>query len=336
LQAPLVDRLKADYHATTVEYNLNITFALLGVALAPIILNPLLDVLGGKRAILGSWLLFIVFSIGSAFVKNLGGLVVLRFFGFLFGGPILSLFQASLLDMTRTRSHHLTYSLATAVCLLGISLGPVVGGLIEGHAVGRMRDWSRYLVPILALVAILPYAVFGSSSLYLTSAVNNTHSSSSTRLVHRIKGHYTTFIKPFVLFNTREPIVIGITLYLSQIYFFFFVTLGAFPYAFGRIRGYNTSAVALTFLSLVVGVILSILVPLVTIRRSNSKQASSPEAVLKSMLFCTILIPIGLFLFAWTASMPHVHWAAPMVGMIVFAFGSNIAFTQLNVYLAIV
>jgi MFS family permease len=337
IYAPLVNRLKADYNATAVEYNLNITFALVGLALAPIVLIPLLQGLGSKRATLCSWLLFIVFDIGSAFVKNLGGLVVLRFFGFLFGGPVLSLFLTSLVQLTRTRSQHFVFSLASATCLLGISLGPLVGGLIEGHAIGKNQDWSRYLVPILCLVAILPYAVFGSQSLALVSSTpNSSPTNTSERFFQRIKSQYTSFIKPFIHFNTKELIVIGITLYVSQLYFFFLVTLAGFPYAFGQIRGYNPSEIALTYLSLIVGVILSTLLPLITIRQRSFSTSSNkqPEAALRDMLFAIILIPVGLFLFAWTGSMPKVHWAAPMVGIILFAFGSNVTITHLNVYLA--
>jgi MFS family permease len=333
-----VNRLRAEYGVTLVVYNLNITFALVGVALAMLFLAPLIDITHRKMATLSSWFLFIVLNIGSAFVNNLGGLVVIRFFTFLFGGSAVYFLSVDAMTLSKgqdTRNNRPLYiSMATSFPLLGIVMGPVVGGLIEGHNV--TPDWSRYLIPIVAFAAILPYAFFGSSSLQ-TAAPSSTLPQSYGQ---RIKGHYRHTLKRLFTLNTREPILIAITLYLSQLYFFFLITLVAFPYAFGRTRGYNATAVALTYLSLVVGVLLSMLVPLLSGCKTRRRTSShidhdiQPEAVLKSSMLFGPLIPIGLFIFAWTANSVSTSVAAPMVGMILFSFAAGIAITDHNVYLA--
>ena len=324
-------------------YNLNITFALVGVGIAPILLTPLLEELDRKQALLVSWALFVVLNIGSAFVSNLGGLVVLRFFAFLFSGPVLSYGLALVGRMTSTQDRGIYLSFLGFFSLAGLAMGPVVGGLIEGHAEGDARNWSRYLIPIAASIAILPFVVFGAPSVATPrTGLKESAWAPAGGLMQRIKVRYHTTFTHLVALNVREPIVIGITLYLSQLYFFFFVTLGAFPYAFGRLRGYGTTQVALTYLSLVIGVILATAVTMSTshLRSRSRKRADvaglkvQPESAITSLLFCVLLVPIGLFLFAWTAPFPDIHWAAPIVAMILFAFGSTVAFTELNAYLA--
>lgn len=246
----------------------------------------------------------------------------------------MGLFQASLVRLPNTKYQHSVFSLAIASCLLGLSLGLVVGGLIEGHAIGNTRNWSRDLIPILALVAITPFAVLGRIPQGASLR------KSSQGVMTSAKAQYRSTISQFITFNCKEWVVIACTLYLSQVYFFFFVTLGAFPYAFGQIRGYTISEVALTFLSLVIGILLAVLLPFATKGRRgfastsvNGAHEISPESSLRDLLYCCPLLPIGIFLFAWTASMPNVHWIAPMIGIIIFAFGSNVALTYLNVYL---
>jgi hypothetical protein len=46
----------------------------------------------------------------------------------------------------------------------------------------------------------------------------------------------------------------------------------------------------------------------------------SPEARFQQALWAAIFAPIGLFLFAWTAPFPRVHWIVPCIGMALFAF----------------
>lgn len=47
-----------------------------------------------------------------------------------------------------------------------------------------------------------------------------------------------------------------------------------------------------------------------------------PEARLPSMLIGSIILPIGLYIFAWT-SYKHVHWIAPMFGGGLFGFAMS-------------
>lgn len=326
-----MDRLKANYGVTTVVYNLNITFALGAIAVGGLLITPLLEAMGKKRAFLSTWLLFIIFNIGSAFVNNLGGLVVLRMIAFIFGGPAVFLLFTEIANCSNLHRQHLYFSIATMLSLLGLVMGPVAGGLIEGNHGNNSPNWSRYSIPIICFAFILPYAIFAASS----------RQQAPSTPPRQVKVSYRETLKMFVTFNIKEPIVIGITLYLSQLYFFLLVTLGAFPYAFGQIRGYTTSEVALTYLSLVIGVLLSMLMTLVSplLKRTQSQVSfgdkdSQPEQLLTGFLLCGPLIPIGLFLFAWTATSTSTHWIAPMIGMILFSFSSSVAFTDLNAYLS--
>ena len=59
----------------------------------------------------------------------------------------------------------------------------------------------------------------------------------------------------------------------------------------------------------------------------------SPEIRLKQTVYSSILTPIGLFIFAWTAPFPNVHWIAPMIGLAIAFFGMFSVFTAFVPYL---
>ena len=61
-------------------------------------------------------------------------------------------------------------------------------------------------------------------------------------------------------------------------------------------------------------------------------QLPPPEVRLPPMMLGGILVPISLFIFAWTAT-PNVHWAVPVVFSSFFGAGYVMIFTSILLYL---
>lgn len=57
-----------------------------------------------------------------------------------------------------------------------------------------------------------------------------------------------------------------------------------------------------------------------------------PEARLIPMMYSCWLIPVGLFIFAWT-SYPHVHWIGPAIAGFPVGFGFIFLYNSANNYL---
>ena len=93
----------------------------------------------------------------------------------------------------------------------------------------------------------------------------------------------------------------------------------------------------LMFVPIAVGVVLSAACsPLVNkqfLRIHKEMDGNPPpEMRLIPMMWSSFLIPIGLFIFAWT-SYPHVHWAGPMMGGLPVGFGFIFLYNSANNYL---
>ncbi|KAE9992256.1 hypothetical protein Vi05172_g6543 [Venturia inaequalis] len=61
-------------------------------------------------------------------------------------------------------------------------------------------------------------------------------------------------------------------------------------------------------------------------------QTHSPDFRTPVMQLGMAIVPAGLFLFGWTAK-EHIHWAAPMTGLVMYSFGMTIAYVCIQSYL---
>ena len=122
--------------------------------------------------------------------------------------------------------------------------------------------------------------------------------------------------RPFVLLF-KEPIVLLLSIYTAIIYGTLYLFFTAFPIVFQKTRGWNSGQGGLAFLGVGLGmVIATAMAPLnnAYYLRQMAKSPTGrapPEARLPFAMIGSILLPIGLFWFAWTSD-SHVHWVDPL------------------------
>lgn len=120
---------------------------------------------------------------------------------------------------------------------------------------------------------------------------------------------------------------------LGVLYLFF----GAFTLVFGNNYGFNLWQIGLSFMGIFVGMItcsasdpLWQLVHDRLVERNGG--VAEPEHRLAPAIAGALLVPIGLFWFAWT-SIPSVHWIVPIIGSGVFGCGTLLVFTGVFTFL---
>ncbi|EHK98556.1 putative Uncharacterized transporter C36.03c [Glarea lozoyensis 74030] len=109
--------------------------------------------------------------------------------------------------------------------------------------------------------------------------------------------------------------------------------LQSYPVAFQEQRHWNLGVGALPFLGITVGVMAGVAVVVYTSQtRFKRKMLANggkpiPEERLLPMILGAILLPIGLFWFAWTSS-PSVHWAAQVLAGIPIGLAVELVLLQ--------
>jgi hypothetical protein len=122
-----------------------------------------------------------------------------------------------------------------------------------------------------------------------------------------------------------EPIVMFLSLYMSVLYGLLCMFFIAYPIVYEEGKGYSHSTTGLMFIPVAVGVLLSAAcAPLVNRHylKLVAKHGGKPptEARLVPMMLSCWLIPVGLFIFAWTLY-PSLSWAGPAFGGLPVGFG---------------
>ena len=137
-----------------------------------------------------------------------------------------------------------------------------------------------------------------------------------------------------------EPIVLLTSLYISIVYGTLYMFFAGFPIVFEVTRGWSQGIAGLPFVGVAIGVCLATLAAGVDNKRYVRLCATAeaggfaiePEARLATAMVGSIVLPIGLFLFAWT-TYPSVHWIVPIIGAMLFSCGLVMVFISLMSYL---
>ncbi|KAF8759751.1 Major Facilitator Superfamily [Rhizoctonia solani] len=100
-------------------------------------------------------------------------------------------------------------------------------------------------------------------------------------------------------------------------------------------KGLNAGEIGLTFIGVMIGIFCAmLLLPLQekAYRKVCEKRGVVPEARLPLMMFGSILLPFGLFIFAWT-SMSHVHWIGTAIAGAPFGAAMVAVYISANSYI---
>lgn len=117
-----------------------------------------------------------------------------------------------------------------------------------------------------------------------------------------------------------------------------FSFFGSYSYVFASVYGFNSRQTGLTFLGLLIGFLLAVatfgLFDATLYRRAalRANGRPAPEHRLYAALLGSLLLPIGLFWFAWAPSR-SVHWIVPVLAGVPFGWGCLSIFISATTYL---
>ncbi|KAL8796809.1 MAG: hypothetical protein Q9195_000892 [Heterodermia aff. obscurata] len=144
-------------------------------------------------------------------------------------------------------------------------------------------------------------------------------------------------VRPFRLLGT-QPIVQVLALYMAYIYGLTYLLLSTFPRLWTERYHESIGIGGLNYISLALGffVATQICGPAsdMIYRRLKARNGDvgKPEFRIPILLPGSVLIPIGLFIYGWTAQY-HVHWIAPNIGTFIFSAGTIMGFQAIQTYI---
>lgn len=139
-----------------------------------------------------------------------------------------------------------------------------------------------------------------------------------------------SFFRPLEML-LLEPMCLNLCLHSSLLLGILYLFFGAFPLIFTANHGFNLWQVGLTFLGLAIGILFGISTTPYwqksyerMLERGNTEAGEDskpePEFRLPQVMLGSVLVPAGLFWFAFT-TYKSVHWIVPIIGSGVFGMG---------------
>ncbi|EFX00410.1 major facilitator superfamily transporter multidrug resistance [Grosmannia clavigera kw1407] len=336
-----ISEIIREFHISDEVAILGMSLFVLGFAVGPLIWAPMSEYFGRQMLFFGTYAIVTAFNAGCAGAKNIETLIILRFFAGAFGSSPLTNAGGVIADMFSASER----GMATAIFAAAPFLGSLRSGLMAAFTgvmwiVGTLivpETYAPYLLRKRAQELSRRTGKFYVSRLdahYYTPGKDGSPPPAKPTVGHQLR---TALCRPWILLFT-EPIVFVISLYMAIIYGTMYMMFDAFPIVFEEVRGWSAGIGGLAFLGIAVGMVIAVFYAGLDNHFRYAKislahkGAAPPEARLFSGAIGAVLIPVGLFWFAWT-NRPPVHWVVPIIGSGFFAAGLVLVFLSLMNYL---
>ncbi|KAJ9604659.1 hypothetical protein H2200_010773 [Cladophialophora chaetospira] len=328
--------------------SLPLSLYVLAYGVAPLLFAPLTEIpmIGRNSIYIATFILFFIISIPTAATNSFAALLVLRFLQGFFGSPAVANAGASFGDL---------YSIMYFPYPLGWWVwsawgGPALGPLISGFAVSAKNwHWSLWEMVwmssplVIILILFLPETSAANILLRRAQRLRKVTGDPRFQAQSEIDQKNLTFrniavhalIKP-VEIMLKDPAVFFVNMYTSLFYATYFTFFEVFPLVFPVMYGFNLGETGLAFLPCQIGATLGLLTYFAYLRwymiPDNKKNGlREQEHRLVPGIFGSFFFPIGLFIFAWT-SRPDIHWTVPILGIVLFVFGTYFILQSIFVY----
>ncbi|KAL7810193.1 MFS general substrate transporter [Trichoderma gracile] len=343
--------MEAEFHNAREISVLGLSTFVLGIAFGPMLLSPLSEFYGRRPVYLVSWTMYVIWLVPSAVARNVATMIVARFFDGLAGSAFLTVSGGTTGDLFAKHELQLPMAVFSIAPFIGPSIGPLLGGFINYFTHWR---WTYYVLLIwagvmwVAIVLLVPETyhpiLLRNKARKLRKDTGDDRwmapSEKSTKTVSR--AILVSLQRPFQLL-IFEPMCLLLCLFCAILLGILYLFFGAFPLVFSTNHGFKLWQIGLTFLGIGVGMVLAMLTDPVwhrirlrlmarLERETGVPGASEPEFRLPSAIAGSVLVPAGLFMFAWT-TYSSVPWIVPIIGSGLFGMGNLLVFSGIFTFL---
>ncbi|KAK7748967.1 hypothetical protein SLS53_000992 [Cytospora paraplurivora] len=344
MTAPALNSIGKELDITSeFEKQLSLSIFVLG----PLLLGPLSELYGRVIVLQLANLFYLFFNLGCGLCHTKAQLIIFRFLAGFGGSAPLAIGGGVLSDLFTAEERGKAMGAYSLAPLLGPAVGPIAGAFISENTSWR---WIFYATTIAD--AVIQFAgLFLLQETYtpvllrwrkekLIKETGNTalHTDFDDPDKTITRTLATAWVRPFRLLFT-QPIVQILALYMMYLYGLMYLVLSSFPTLWTSSYGMSTGIGGLNYISLGLGFFLGsqLCAPLqdriyARLKRRYNVTVGRPEFRLPMMVPGALLIPIGLFIYGWTAQY-RTLWIAPDIGVVVYTTGVIIGFQCIQGFL---
>ncbi|KAK6444482.1 hypothetical protein FP744_10000730 [Trichoderma asperellum] len=349
IYAPSVEGVSEHFGVSIIAAELGLALFVLSYGVGGVVFGPLseIPIIGRNPVYYVTFIIYFAISFPTAVVDNFGGLLVLRSLQGFFGSPALTNGGGTFADMYDLI--YVPYQLCFWVYCAwgGPAIGPLIGGFAAMFKGWRWPLWEIVWMNSFMLVVLLCFLPetsaanllmrrakrlrkqVGDPRLQSQSEIDQRHLTASEILVGAL-------VRPIEIM-IKDPAILFVNIYTAFFYGVYYTFFEVFPLVFPPFYGFNLGQNGLAFLSCEVGATIGLVAYILylyfyMVPDNLQNGLREQEHRLVPAIFGSILLPIGLFTFAWTAN-AKIYWIVPLIGVVIFVIGMFWILQALFVYI---
>jgi MFS family permease len=333
-----------------------------GFVFGPILAAPLSELYGRRIIYWTSLPLLVIFTAIAGVSNNITQLIINRFLAAICGSGTLAVGAGELNSIPFTSkmiTNHISGTIAdlwspaangraAVFYILSPFLGPALGPLTGAYIISQYDNnwrWSMWVIIIIAAPMILLSLLMQETSKHRILTLRK--AAAGEKLIHQsgdtariIRSLRVAIMRPLDMM-VREPAVAFLSIYTGFAFAMMFSFFGSYSYVYQTVYHFNEKEVGLTFLGILVGFLSAVasfgafdatLYKKAVAEAATRGKRPAPEHRLYAAMLGSIMLPIGLWWFAWTPR-ESVHWIVPVLAGVPFGWGTLAIFLSVTTYL---
>ncbi|EPQ30350.1 uncharacterized protein PFL1_01876 [Pseudozyma flocculosa PF-1] len=337
------DGIMQDFKISKIVSILGLSLFVAGLGLGPMFLAPLSEFYGRRPIYLCSFSAFFLLGFPVSFANNPAVFFIFRFLTGFGGSALLSVAGGSVSDCFDQRDLYIPMAVFTLSPFLGPASGSLLSGFINQNVQWRWSFWVINIWSACTLVAIYFFAPETYAPIILAKRARRLRKQTGDDKLYAqhernigqksvVRTIATSCTRPFELLINEYMLAllcIWSALLLGLLYLLFI----AFPIVF-RQHGFNVQEVGLSFVGIGLGQLVALAsMPYWARKYAAAREAGGgvapPEARLPVAMAGALIMPVGLFAFAFT-SYASVPWIVPILASILI--GLAIGLTYISIF----
>ncbi|KAK0207636.1 major facilitator superfamily domain-containing protein, partial [Armillaria fumosa] len=338
------DSMTRDLNCTRFQATIGLSTYTLGFGIVPIFTAAFSEEFGRQPLYIVSAGGFFIMYIMVALAKNIQTVIIARFLQGSFSSTWTTMVGGTIADIWVPEERGLPMTIFTVAAIGGTGVGPMMAGWIEMNQ--RLEwKWIQWIQMMICgiYIALFPLIMKETrSSILLARLAKKIRKETGN---NRYRAHvedertslstliFISITRPIVLMLT-EPVVASFSVWIGFCWGVVYALVESIPFIFRDLHNFNDGLLGTAFAVMVVGSLLGYLSNILqeNLYRKNFPHRG-PEARLYMACAGAIMLPAGMFLYAWT-SFTFVPWIAPAIGITIFMWAIFIVFLAVFTYLA--
>ncbi|PQE19942.1 MFS transporter protein [Rutstroemia sp. NJR-2017a BVV2] len=313
----------------------------LGEACGPLFIGPLSEMYGRVPVYHTTNVLFTIFSIACAVSRNIDMLLAFRFLNGM-GVAAISLNSSVVGDMFIQEERAGVQALINLPALTGLAIAPLIGGYV-GETLGWR--WVFWLGAIVGGLCELGFILFFRESYKVTILEQKASKKRLATGDPKFRSIYASetkssrqlfaeaIVRPAKIL-VLSPIVLVMSIYGAIVFGFQYLVMTTMTVVFEENYNMSEGTAGLMYLGRGIGSTIAILACRFTMDRYIQKKkitpgGMKPEHRLPPMIIGSICMPLGFFLYGWSAEY-KLPWIVPVLGTALIA--GSLSVTNISLY----